>query len=96
MSDGDITVRVFTLPLSSGIAQELTTTPLDLGTLEARSALDIRLVEDILVPLEIATPYTTDGGNLIVELTIQATDVRGTAQVFSSSLSLGTYPLNGE
>ena len=93
VSDGDITVRVFTLPLSSGTAQELTITPLDLGTLEARSALDIRLVEDILVPLEITTPYTTDGGNLILEFTIQATDVQGTAQVFSSGLSLGTYPL---
>jgi len=92
-SAGDITVRVFTLPLISGTAQELTTTPLELGTLEARSALDIRLVEDILVPLEITTPYTTDGGNLILELTIQATDVRGSAQVFSSGLSLGTYPL---
>ncbi len=92
-SGGDITVRVFTLPLSSGTAQELTITPLELGTLEARSALDIRLVEDILVPLEITTPYTTDGGNLILELTIQATDVRGTAQVFSSGFSLGTYPL---
>ena len=92
-SAGDITVRVFTLPLSSGTAQELTITPLELGTLEARSALDIRLVEDILVLLEIATPYTTDGGNLILELTIQATDVRGTAQVFSSGFSLGTYPL---
>ncbi len=92
-SAGDITVRVFTLPLSSGTAQELTITPLELGTLEARSALDIRLVEDILVPLEIATPYTTDGGNLILELTIQATDVRGTTQVFSSGFSLGTYPL---
>ena len=93
LSGGDITVRVFTLPLSSGTAQELTTTPRELGTLEARSALDIRLVEDILVPLEITTPYTTDGGNLILELTIQATDVRGTAQVFSSGFALGTYPL---
>ena len=92
-SAGDITVRVFTLPMSSGAAQELTITPLELGTLEARSALDIRLVEDILVPLEITTPYTTDGGNLILELTIQATDVQGTAQVFSSGFSLGTYPL---
>jgi len=92
-SGGDITVRVFTLPLSSGTAQELTITPLELGTLEARSALNIRLVEDILVPLEITTPYTTDGGNLILELTIQATDVQGTAQVFSSDFSLGTYPL---
>jgi len=95
-SGGDITVRVFTLPLSSGTAQELTTTtttPLELGSLEARSALDIRLVEDILVPLDIPTPYTTDGGNLILEFTIGAADVRGTAQVFSSGLSLGTYPL---
>ena len=93
-SAGDITVRVFTLPLGRGTAQELTTTPLELGTLEARSALDIRLAEDILVPLQITTPYTTDGGNLVLELTIQATDVQGTAQVFSSSLSLGTYPLD--
>jgi len=93
-SAGDITVRVFTLPLSSGTAQELTTTPLELGTLEARSALNIRLAEDILdVVPEITTPYTTDGGNLTLELTIQATDVRGTAQTFSSGLSLGTYPL---
>ena len=93
-SAGDITVRVFTLPPSIGTAQELTTTPLELGTLEARSALDIRLAEDILdVVPGITTPYTTDGGNLILELTIKATDVRGTAQVFSSGLSLGTYPL---
>ena len=92
-SAGDITVRVFTLPLGRGTAQELTPTPLELGTLEARSALDIRLAEDILVPLGVSLPYTTDGGNLVLELTIQATDVRGTAQVFSSRLSLGTYPL---
>ena len=79
------------------MAQELTTTPLELGTLESRSTLNFRLVEDILglVP-GITTPYTTDGGNLVLELTIQATDVQGTAQVFSSGLSLGTYPLNAE
>ena len=92
-SAGGITVRVFTLPLGRGAAQELTTTPLELGTLEARSARDFRLAEDILVPLGVSLPYTTDGGNLVLELTIQATDVRGTAQVFSSRLSLGTYPL---
>ena len=92
-SAAGITVRVFTLPLGRGTAQELTTTALELGTLEARSARDFRLAEDILVPLGVSLPYTTDGGNLVLELTIQATDVRGTAQVFSSSLSLGTYPL---
>ena len=92
-SDGNVTVRVFTLPLTTGIARELTGPPLDLGTLEARSALNLKLVEDILIPLGIALPYTTDGGNLTLEFTIQAADVRGTAQVFSSSFAFGTYPL---
>ena len=92
-SDGNVTVRVFTLPLSDGTAQELTGTPLDLGTLEARSALNIKLAEDILTPLGITTPYTTDGGNLTLEFTIQAAAVRGAAQVFSSSFAFGVYPL---
>ena len=92
-SDGNVTVRVFTLPLSDGTAQELTGTPLDLGTLEARSALTIKLAEDILTPLGITTPYTTDGGNLTLEFTIQAADARGAAQVFSSSFAFGVYPL---
>ena len=92
-SAGQVTVRVFTLPLTTGIAQELTGPPLDLGTLEARSALNLKLVEDILDPLGIALPYTTDGGNLTLEFTIQAVDVRGAAQVFSSDFAFGTYPL---
>ena len=83
-SAGEVTVRVFTLPLGEDLAQELTPTPLVLGTLEARSALNIKLAEDILVPLGVSLPYTTDGGNLTLELTIQAADVRGAAQVFSS------------
>jgi len=95
-SNGNITVRVFTLPLSSGTTQELTTTPLFLGTLGAGSALNLKLAEDILdfVPA-ITTPYTTDAGNLTLEFTIQAAGVRGAAQVFNNSLTLafGTYPL---
>ena len=92
-SDGTVTVRVFTLPFSDGTAQELTGTPLDLGTLGARSALNLKLVEDILIPLGIALPYTTDGGNLTLEFTIQAADARGAAQVFSSDFAFGTYPM---
>ncbi len=38
-------------------------------------------------------PYTDNGGNLTLELTIQAANVRGTAQVFSSDFAFGTYPL---
>jgi outer membrane protein assembly factor BamB len=92
-SAGNVTVRVFTLPVSGGTAQELTGTPLNLGTLEARSALNLKLVEDILMPLGITTPYTDNGGNLTLEFTIYASNVRGTAQVFSSDFAFGTYPL---
>ena len=91
-SGGDVTVRVFTLPIAGGLAEELTTTPLDLGSLEAESALNIKLAEDILDQLPgITTPYKTDGGNLTLEITIQAADVVGAAQVFSPSFAFGTY-----
>ena len=92
-SAGDVTVRVFTLPLTGGLAQELTVTPFYLGSLEGRSALNLKLVEDILTPLGMITPYTDDGGNLTLEFTIEAPDVRGAAQVFSSDFAFGTYPL---
>jgi len=92
-SAGNITVRVFTLPVSGGLAQELTGIPLNLGTLGAKSALNVKLAEDILTPLGITTPYFTDGGNLTLEFTIQAADVRGAAQVFSSSFAFGVYPM---
>ncbi len=92
-SAGDVTVRVFTLPLSSSTAQELTTTPFSLESLGAKSALNIKLAEDILTPMGITTPYKTDGGNLTLEFTIQAADVVGAAQVFSSSFAFGTNPL---
>ncbi len=92
-SAGKVTVRVFTLPLKDGTAQELTTTPLDLGTLEAKSALNINLAEDILTPLGISLPYTDNAGNLTLEFTIGEENVQGVAQVFSSSIAFGTYPL---
>ena len=91
---GDITVRVFTLPLISGMNQELTTTPLALGTLEARSAFNIKLAEDILVNIPgVTVPYTDNGGNLTLEFTIGVAGVQGVAQVFSGDIAFGTYPL---
>ena len=93
---GNVAVRVFTLPLTDGLAQELTTTPLLLGNLGPKSGLNIKLAEDILMPLMplgVLLPYTTDGGDLTLELTIQAAAVRGTSQVFSSDFGFGTYPL---
>ena len=91
-TDGEITAHVFTLPDRDSPALS-TTTPLSLGTLRARSALNIKLVEDILAPLLVSLPYTTDNGNLALEFTIQAPDVQGAAQVFSSDLAFGTYSL---
>jgi len=92
-SPGNVSVRVFTLPVTGGLAQELTVTPLDLETLGARSALNLKLGEDILVPLGITLPYTDNDGDLTLEFTIQADGVRGATQVFSSSLAFGTNPL---
>ncbi len=94
---GDVEVRVFTLPRMGDTAQELTLTPLPLGSLAAGSALNLKVAEDILkfVPT-ITLPYTTDAGNLTLEFTIQAAGVRGAAQVFNNSqtLAFGTYTLS--
>ena len=92
---GEITVRVFRLPLMSGVPQELTGAPLSLGILGPKSAVNIKLAEDILAPLGIAMPYIDDGGNLTLELTIGSDKVRGVAQVFTSDFAFGTYPLQG-
>ncbi len=90
---GDVTVRVFTLPLTSGMTQELTTTPRALGTLGAKSAFNVKLAEDILTPIGVSVPYTADGGNLTLEFTIGVAGVQGVAQVFSGDFAFGTYPL---
>jgi len=89
-SDGSITARAYTLP-RSGPSTLLGT--VDLGLLNARSARNIKIDEDILAALGIPLPYTADGGNLTVEFTVGAENVRGAAQVFSDSLAFGTYPL---
>jgi hypothetical protein len=93
-SDGPVTVRIYTLPRTGDLAEELTISPHPLGTLAARSALNLRL-EDILDELLIPRPYVTNNGNLILEFTIGAADVIGAAQVFNTTLTLafGTYPL---
>jgi len=93
-SRGEITVRVFSLPTSDGTAHELTNGPLPIGNLEAKSALNIRLVKDILDKLPGNLEFDPfDGGNLTLEFTIGVTGVGGSAQVFSETLAFGTYPL---
>ncbi len=90
-SAGNVMVRVFTLG-RSGASTLLGTVPL--GVLEATSARNIKVAEDILEPLG-RRPHTDDGGNLMLEFTIQAANVIGAAQVFNNSVTLafGTYPI---
>ena len=90
-SPGNVMVRVFTL--GRGEASTLLGT-VNLGDLEAISARNIKLSEDILTPLG-RSPHTDNGGNLTLEFTIGAANVRGAAQVFNNSqtLALGVYTL---
>jgi hypothetical protein len=96
---GNITVEVYTMPRPAPSdppeASQLLGT-LSLGTVEAQSARAIRIEEVLAEPeIVIALPYLENGGNLTFKFTIEADGVRGSAQVFSSDLSLafGTYPL---
>ena len=93
-SAGNITVREFTLPLS-GASTQLGGATLDLGSLGGLWGKNIRLAEDILTPLSIAVPYTDNGGNLVVEVVIEANGVTGVGQVFQTAnlASFGIYPL---
>ena len=88
--DGSITARAYTMP-RSGPSTFLGT--VELGLLYARSSRNIKLDEDILAPLGLPLPYTADGGNVTVEFTVGAENVRGAAQVFSSEVAFGTYPM---
>jgi len=87
---GSVTVRAYTLP-NSGPSILLGTA--ELGLLDARSSLNIKIAEDVLSALGIPLPYTDNGGNLTIEVTVGAENVRGAAQVFSSDLAYGTYPM---
>ncbi len=75
--------------LSGLVHRQVPLTTFPYGTL----VVNLKLVGNVLTLLRITTPYTTDGGNLTLEFTIQAADVRGAAQVFSSDFAFGTYPL---
>ena len=87
---GDITVRAFTLP-TSGDSTLVGTA--NLGSLMSWSGRNIRVAEDVLMHMT-ELPYTADGGNLVLEITIDANNIAGTAQVFQNDLSsFGIYQL---
>jgi len=88
---GMITIDVYTLPASTAGSTKLGT--IDYGSLMGSSAVNIKLAEDILNPLAVTLPYTDNGGNLTLVITIRATGVTGISQTFSSGFAYGTYPL---
>jgi len=102
---GAVTVRLFTEePVTGGpvTSTEITVpgSPLSLGTLSGSTGMNIKLKEDILDPLVTAgriaaLPYTTNGGNLVLEITIRSSGVRGSYQVFTSAggAAFGVSPL---
>ena len=65
-----------------------------LGSIGGLSGRNVRLAEDVLTPAGIPLPYTADGGNLSVEITIEALNCSGIAQSFSSTFSYGTFPMS--
>ncbi len=89
-SAGTITARAYRLPKSG---PSLFMGAIGLGLLEGTSARNINIAEDVLGGLGIPLPYTIDGGNLVVEFTVEADNVTGDAQVFSDTFGFGTYPL---
>ncbi len=90
-NDANVTVRVFSLT-QSGPSELLGTVNLDL--IEAETGRNIRL-EDIFVSIGLLAPYEQNSGNITLEFTVGADNVRGSAQVFDNSqtLAFGTYPL---
>ena len=88
---GSITARVVTLPRVGTPSVELGSVVV--GNLPANGTAMIKVAEDILAAMPVGAPYVTDGGNLMIEFTIQVIDASGVFQVFNSGFSYGTTPL---
>ena len=91
---GAITARVWTLPVAGNPESLLGT--VSLGSMGAGAGRNIKLKEDILAKIPgLTLPYTDDGGNVVVELTIEAHKVTGVGQVFNATTlaSFGIFPL---
>jgi hypothetical protein len=82
---GDVSARVLKMPLvgsgtpvTSGVLVATTS----LGSLAAQSGMNIKLKEDLLTPAAVTLPYTENGGNVVVEITITTYGAKGSFQVF--------------
>ena len=94
-SSAAITAKVLTLPAKGGTQVLVGTVKLS-EEIGAGMGRNIKLAEDILANISgIASPYVADGGNLVVEFTIEASQVTGVGVVFhpTTLVSFGLYPL---
>ena len=96
-SAGNVTARVWTLPKSGGTpgVEKLLGT-VAIGSIGAGAGRNIHLDTEILANIvTITLPYTDDGGNLVVEITIEAPDVTGVGQVYNATTlaSFGIFPM---
>jgi len=90
--DGRVKVRVLALPrVGPAIeAQDLGSVPV--GILRANGAASINVAEQVLQPLGLR-PYTENGGNVSLEITIAGADVSGLVNVSGSGMSYGVSEL---
>ena len=94
-SSAAVTAKVLTLPVKGG-TQVLLGTVLLSDEVAAGMGMNIKLAEDVLANISgLASPYVTDGGNVVVEFTVEASQVTGVAVVFNPTtlVSFGLYPL---
>jgi hypothetical protein len=92
---GTISAIVYTLPTTAGTPSAVLGTLNNFATIGATAGLNIRLAEDILTPLGVTLPYTTNAGNLVVVLNITASNCSGWSNVFSSAISYGVNTMVG-
>lgn len=90
--DGEVTVDVYPLPTTYDASAPLTPAAgLSLGVLKSKAGINIK-VSDIMAALGM-NPYTANGGNLVIQLIINAPFVVGYSNVFSNNFSFGTVQL---
>jgi len=94
----NVTARVFALPNSTNTATTLLKDNILLGTIGPSAGRNIKVADDVLFPSGISSAgsaYVTDGGNLIIEITIDALGASGYTQSFNAAgtLAFGTAPL---
>jgi len=90
--NGTVKVRVLPLPRVGNPAPQLDLGTVQVGVLPPNGAASFNLAQQVLQPLGLR-PYTTDGGNLTLEITVIGVKASGVSQVKSGGMCFGTMQL---